>query len=405
MKTNISVSEAKKIIFAEVALLKEESVQLNKALHRYLSRDFVAALSNPPSDNSAMDGYGVKAQDVYSVPVSLKVVGTVYAGDAPKKGIKQGEAVEIMTGAPIPKGVDAVVPVEETVQNGEYVTILEKVSVHQHIRKKGEDYDIGDLLISKGARLTPAHLALLASSGQNEAQVFSKPKVAILPTGNELINPACPIRPGKIYESNSFGLQAQVEALGAIPVKLKTAKDNLTALAVAVQEGLRQDVLVISGGVSMGKADYIKKVMEDLGAKFHFSKIRQRPGNPFTFATVQEKPVFLVPGNPVSAPLCFEIYVRGFLQAMMGYKKDEKDILICVVGETIKVKKGKTYFLRVILKKQNDKTAAFLTGPQGSGILTSLSSADGILVVPEDVEEIEKGSRWPIESLSWSHSC
>ncbi|HNQ78672.1 MAG TPA: molybdopterin molybdotransferase MoeA [Acidobacteriota bacterium] len=405
MKSYIPVAEALKIILSHARPAKEELVKLEDALGRYLARDVAALHPNPPSDNSAMDGYGVRVSDVKAVPATLKVAGSVFAGQAPGKPIRRGEAIEIMTGAPIPEGVDAVIPVEETERCGTDVMVLKKPEPRQHIRKKGEDYEKGDLLASRGTRLTPAHIALMASAGRGGVKAFRKPKIAVLSTGNELVEPGRPLGRGKIYESNSFGICAQVEVSGGIPVKLKAAADDPAVLRKAVLEGLKQDALVVSGGISMGKADYLREVMEGLGARFHFVKVRQRPGNPMTFATIGRKPVFLLPGNPVSAPLCFEIYVRGFLEAVLGNPGGSDDTMSCVMGETIRVKKGKTYFLRVVVKRSGKETAAFLTGPQGSGILTSMSRADGILVVPEGSEEITKGSVVAVRPFSWRTSC
>lgn len=406
MKTNISYVEAKEIILKEVSKkIKTEIIPIEQSLKRCIAEDVFATSSNPSSNNSAMDGYAVRYQDIKNVPVTLSVACTIFAGDLPTTKLKKCEAFEIMTGAIIPEGANAVVPVENTVSKNGSVVILKSVRKGENIRKKGEDYKLKQLLIKKGTEISPAHISLLASMGKKEIKVFHKPTVAILATGSELISLDSNITQGKIYDSNSYGIAAQVEAENCLPYRLGRVEDTPRLIKNAILKGLKKDILIVSGGISMGKADYVKNVLKDLGAKILFSKVRQRPGNPFTFAKIEGKPVFLLPGNPVSVSICFEIYIRPFLKKMTGFKADKEETKKYKIGETIKVKRGRTYFFRVLFKKIDGEKVAFLTGPQGSGIITSLTKAEGILVVPESISEIKEGDYYPITPLSWRKNC
>ncbi len=407
MKKNISFKEASELIMGEANRIKLQSevIDLYQSLNRVVYNDIKAKISNPQWDNSAMDGFAVRVDDLKQIPATLRIIETIFAGDKPEAKLKKGEAAGIMTGAQIPEGADAVVPVEYTNVEGNFVKIMKKVEKEENIRKSGEDYKKGELLVKKGSKLNPAQIGLIASTGIGKLKVFRNPEVAIIVTGTELTDYKKNLKEGKIYDSNSYSLYAQVLLENCKPFLIKLVKDDKRAIKNSIVRALKKDVLIVSGGISMGKADYVKEVLSDLKGRFIFSKVRQRPGNPFTFLKLNGKPVFLLPGNPVSTEVCFEIYVRPFLQKICGLKNVNQNVINCRIKETIKVKKGKTYFLRVLLKKEEEEVQAFLTGPQGSGIITSMSKADGILIVKEDCEEIKKDCIMPVFPLSWSKFC
>ena len=399
MNENISVMEALGFILSHSKATDDEIISYRKALHRIVREDIKASSFNPPSDNSAMDGYGVKASDCSNVPVELHLLGTVLAGEQWRGSLPAGKAVRIMTGASIPEGADAIKPFEEADEQGENVMISKRVSAGTHIRRKGEDYKAGDLLIESGKRISAADIAVLASTGTISLKVSKKPVVTIVSTGNELVNPEEIPPEGSIRNSNCYGLEAQVESCGAIAEVVGIVRDEKNTLKEYIMKAKNSDMLLITGGISKGTTDYVKEVMKELGEQIIFFKVRQRPGYPFSFSFFEGTPVFLLPGNPVSSMICFELYIRPFVLKTMKANKIYPLTVKASIEENISVKKGRTDILRVVVREENGKFAAFLTGAQGSGILTSMVKANGLLVIPEDVNEIKKGATWPIQIL------
>jgi molybdopterin molybdotransferase len=399
MNENISAKEALELILNKSKATDYEIISYRKALNRIAREDIKAGLFHPPSDNSAMDGYGVKASDCSSVPIALPIIGTVLAGEQWKGTLPAGTVVRIMTGASIPEGVDAIIPFEEADEQGENVMIRTRVKAGTHIRRKGEDYKAGDLLIESGKRISAADIGVLASTGTISLKVSKKPVVTILSTGNELVNPEETPPEGSIRDSNCYGLEAQVESCGAIAEVVGIVRDEKNTLKEHIKKASNSDMLLITGGISKGTADYVKEAMKGLGEQMIFSKVRQRPGGPFSFSMYEGTPVFLLPGNPVSSMICFELYIRPFILKTMKANNINPFMITASIEETISVKKGRTDILRVVLKEEKGRWSALLTGAQGSGILTSMAKANGLLIIPEDVDEIKKGDEWPVQLL------
>jgi molybdopterin molybdotransferase len=392
--------EALKIILKEIRILAFQKLPLNSCLGKVLAEDIISNLNNPPLDNSAMDGYGLRSNDLkgaaLSHPVKLKLIDTIQAGQTPKIFLKKNKAVRIMTGAPIPRGVDSVVPVEETKEEKNFVFIFKEIEKGSNIRLKAEDIRKNELVIARGKIICPAEIGVLAALGYSQVKVIKNPTVGILATGDELVDINKRLKLGKIRNSNSYSLAAQVLECVAKPVLLGIAKDNIRELKSKIKKGFTYDALIISGGVSMGRTDYVRQALEDLGARMRFWKVAQRPGQPFAFGILKGKPVFCLPGNPVSSMITFEVYVRPALLKMSGKTNYSRPQVIATIEEEIKVKPGKRYFFRVKLSKRNGQYYARLTGPQGSGILKSMVLADGLLIIPEDTSLIRKAERWPI---------
>ncbi len=404
----ISVQEAQGIILKGIKVLGPEVVKLENALGRALAEDVYSNSDIPSFDNSAMDGYAIRAEDVRGSsrqsPKALEVIGDIKAGDVPKKTVKGGQAMRIMTGAPVPRGADAVVMVEETekpetrVQKPELVKIFKEVEKGENIRKAGEDIKRGECVFQKGARLTSAHIGLLASLGQAEVKVAKRPTVAVLATGDELIDVDEKARPGKIRSSNTYTLLGEAASCGAIPKNLGIAKDDPGELAKKIRKGLGCDILLTSGGVSVGDYDLVKDVLAGIGTDIKFWKIAMRPGKPLAFGTIKDTLVFGLPGNPVSSMVSFELFVRPAILKMLG-QNDDKGEVDAVIGEDIEKKAGIRYFLRAITRWDNGNFVTNTTGPQGSGILKSMALANSLIVLPEEVEKAEKGDKVKVRFL------
>jgi len=378
-------------------VLGEEEVSLLDSLGRVIAEDVYSHLTVPPWDNSAMDGYAVIASDLKSAsrenPLRLKVLEDLPAGKVSEKRIRSGEAIRIMTGAPIPEGANAVVMDEVTEKDGEFVKIFTPVSLNENIRPKGEDIKVGDLLIKKGKLLTPADIGIMATMQKSFVTVFQKPKVAILATGNELVDIDEPITKGKIVNCNSYSLEAQVREVGAIPIHLGIAKDTKNDLEKKFISGLSADVIITSGGISVGDYDFVKDVLEDLGMEMKFWKVAIKPGKPLAFGGIKGKPVFGLPGNPAASMLCFELFVRPALFKMEGRKDLFRKEVIAECLEDIKKKPGRRHYIRAITSFKDGKYFFKTTGPQGSGILTSMALANSLAIIPEDFSILKKGDK------------
>ena len=411
----ISVEEARARILARFAPLEAVSAPLHEALGQVLARDAVAGFDVPPLANTSMDGYAVRAADTAgaspSSPRLLRAVGYLPAGSVYGGEVGPGEAVRIMTGAPIPAGADAIVPFEETDEEEQAarwedaprpeVRIDVAARPGANVRPAGEDVRAGEVVLAAGTILGPSQIGVLASLGLGSAEVVRRPRVAVLSTGDELLRPGEPRRPGAIYDSNAFSLAAMVREIGGEPRVLGVAGDSVEALTARVREGLRgADLLVTSAGVSRGDFDVVKDVLAREG-EVGFWTVRMRPGKPLAFGAFEAGegaerrtvPHLGLPGNPVSAMMTFELFGRPALYAMLG-KPDawERPRVRAVALERIARPDERRFYARAIVERGADGGyRARLTGPQGSGVLTSFALANGIAVVPEEIEAIEPG--------------
>jgi molybdopterin molybdotransferase len=350
-----------------------------------------------------MDGYALRFEDVAKAspdhPARLEVIEDLPAGSLSKKTIERGQAIRIMTGAPIPKGADAVIPVEDTKKGDGFVSILKSALLGENIRKAGEDVRKGDRIILKGDIIRPAEVGMLASIGRSFVSVYQKPLVAILCTGDELVDVDETLGEGKIISSNSYTLAAQVEDCGAVPVQLGIAKDRKEEISQKLRQGIRGDVLISSAGVSVGDYDFVKDVLGDLGMKMAFWQVAMKPGKPLAFGTIQGKPVFGLPGNPVSSMVSFEQFVRPSLLKMMGHRQIFRPVVEATLQDEIEKKPGRRHFTRAFVSFKEGSYFATTTGDQGSGILRSMVKANGLIIIPEDQEIARAGEKVKVQLL------
>ncbi len=387
-----SVLEASALILADIARLPEERVALLDAVGRVLARDAVAPLAMPPWRNSAMDGYAVDAADITAAtaerPVRLRVLETVAAGAFPSRPVGRGEATRIMTGAPLPDGADTVVRVEDTDGGLETVEIRNARDAKRNIRARGEDYREGDVVLAAGDALGAAQIGVLASMGMGTVDVYRRPGVALIGSGDELVDldRFSEVLAGrKIVTSNSYTLTALIRAAGGEAINLGVTPDRPEALRERVERALQADLIVTSAGASVGEYDYVRQVLTSLGADLRFWRVRMRPGAPIGFGIVRGVPWIGLPGNPVSAMVTFEIFVRPAIQKMLGFQRLFRRPVQAVLEEPVSIQARLTHFLRAILRVREDgRLGVRLTGPQGSAILTSMAKANALLVVPED---------------------
>ncbi len=406
----LSVTDAQKMILNEVKVIGVEKVLLTSALHRVLGEDTVAGLDHPPWDNSAMDGYAVRAQDVVgasrSTPVSLKVVQEIQAGQLSKYHLGSGEAISIMTGAPIPPGADAVVEMEETRleglpagQTGTTVKIFREVGTGKNIRKRGENVRDGEKVLAQGSLLDAPEIGLLALLGKTSIPVYQQPGVAILATGDELADLGESLHEGQIYNSNSYALWGQIQEAGGVPRLLGIVRDKKEEFKERLKMGLSSDVVLISGAVSVGKYDFAREVMAELGVKIRFWTVAMRPGHPLVFGTHNSTLVFGLPGNPVSTMIAFEEFVRPVLSKMAGRRNIYPPVVEAVLMEPFRNHPGRTHFVRAIVEYLDGKYRVRPAGPQGSGILMSMVKANSLMILPADCEKVEAGATVKVQLL------
>jgi len=382
----ISVEDALAQILERVHLLGREKVALLSSLGRVLAEPIVALKEIPPWPNSAMDGFALLAAETTgaseSRPVALQVVGAIPAGVLPSRPLGGGEVMRIFTGAPLPEGADSVIPQEEVARQDNHVLIRRPVAEGEFVRPRGEDIRAGDEVLAAGQEITPAEIGLLASLGHASVMVYDQPRVAVLSTGDELVEIDQEQKPGKIINSNSYSLMAQVRDAGGIPVNLGIAPDHLASIEERLRWGLSADLIVTSAGVSVGEYDFVRSALERIGAQLHLWQVSMRPGKPITFGTAGAVPVFGLPGNPVSAMVTFELFVRPALRKMGGHGQIFRPTLTALAIGPIENPGQRRGYLRVTLHARDGAFWARLTGNQGSAILKSMVQADGLAVAP-----------------------
>jgi molybdopterin molybdotransferase len=391
----ISVHDALIAILDTVSPLAGERVGLLDAVGRVLAEDIRSEREVPPFANSAMDGYAVRWDDICNtnadLPVTLDVLEVIQAGAVPKQSVTPGATSKIMTGAVMPAGADTVVKVEDTEEHDGRVWIKRSERPGNNVRKSGEDIQRGQAVLEKGRVLRPADIGLLASVGRSLVLVHQRPRVAILSTGNELAEVDEALRPGQIVNSNAYTLAAAVREAGGLPVPLAIARDTLEEIRAALAEAVRHDVVLSTGGVSVGDFDFVKQAMDELHMHRLFWQVAQRPGKPLTFGLLRERPYFGLPGNPVSALVCFYLYVRPALRRMSGHEKLFSPVVTATVGEDIAKAKGLTEFVRCRMTYEQGKYTAHSTGNQSSGVLSSLSLGEGLVIGPPEFSTLPQG--------------
>ena len=389
----LAIADARARVLEHVRPVSAEGVALERALGRVLAEDLSAGLSVPPFDSSAMDGFAVVAGPAAELPI----VGEARAGHPFQQRVEAGTAVRISTGAVVPTGADAVVPVERTEEAGERVRVPE-VAPGTNVRRAGEDVREGALLLSAGTRLGPAELGVAASVGRATLTCAVRPRVALVVTGDELVRPGEELAPGRIYSSNAYALAAQVERTGAELVASISARDNAAATLSALERALPgADVVCVSGGVSVGRHDHVRQTMEKLGVEERFWGVSLRPGKPTWFGVRDRTLAFGLPGNPVSAMVTFQLFVRPALAALQGADPDARRVH-ATLGEAVARNARRDQAVRVRLDAAEGGRAV-PTGPQGSHVLTSMLGADGLALIPAGEGELAAGERVTVELL------
>ncbi len=418
----ITVDEALERILSYVDVLGTEDKPLLEALGQVLAEDVTAGFDIPPLDNTAMDGYAVRAEDTRGAspdtPVLLRVTGEVAAGYVFEGEVATGTAVRIMTGAPVPTGADAIVPFEETdepfhkapersQQVEATVRVFKEANPGANIRRAAEDVRQGQPVVQKGRVLRPSEAGVLASLGRATVKVIRRPQVAILSTGDELVEAGQPKPPAKIYDANAYSTGALVRRYGGVPRLLGIAKDTVDALTAKINEGLDADMLVTSAGVSRGDYDIVKEVLAREG-DIDFWTVAMKPGKPLAFGCFRKDgrrvPHIGLPGNPVSSMVTFELFGRPAMMKMMGKTDWQRPMLRAIAEEPI-VNRGdaRRFYARCIVRERDGRYYASLTGPQGSGVLTSMVYANALTVIPAEVDEVQPGEEIDVIMLDWSH--
>ena len=399
----IQVQEALDKILSQIQFKGVEKVPLDQALGRVLTEDIVSRINNPPLDNSAMDGYALIAKDIESAtpenPVKLEVVEEIAAGYTAKGTLKPGQTMRIMTGAPIPPGANAVLMQEDTQKDGDSILCLDKADVEENIREAGEDVKIGESVLKKGTTLSPAHIGMLAVIGRSQIEVSQRPTVSILSTGDEILELDETPQGPQIFNSNGHMLAAQIKSAGGIPVYLGIAKDTEKDLMEKFEWALTGDIVVSSGGVSVGDYDLVKSSLQKMGQDMLFWKVAMKPGKPLAFGRIGQTPIFGLPGNPVSSFVSFEQFVRPSLRKVLGCSDLSHKTVQAKLTRTINKKPGRLHFLSSIVSWTDGEYTVTPAGEQGSGILKSAANANGLLIFPLEAEEIKQGQEVAVQLL------
>ena len=420
----LPVEQALKRILELCDVLPSETKDIRDCTGQVLAVDVVAPFEIPPHDNTAMDGYAVQSSDTngasYENPVFLNTVGELAAGYLYQGRVGPGEAVRIMTGAPIPPGADSIVPFEETDEEGlrapgqqttqnRVIGVLKAASPGANIRYRGEDVQQGKVILTAGTLLRGPQIAVLASLGVPSVDVVRRPIVAILSTGDELLTPGEELVAGKIFDSNAYGLSALTTEYGGIPRHLGIARDTIEALTEKIHKAIiSSDLIVTSAGVSRGDFDVVKEVLANEGS-IDFWTVRMKPGKPLAFGQFNSPngrkiPHIGLPGNPVSSLLAFELFGRPVLHKMLGCEPQKRPMVRAIADEPIINTDGRRVYARALMSFEDDgQWHARLTGPQGSGVLTSMALASGFAICPENVKSIEEGQEVDVLMIGWDH--
>jgi len=402
----ISVEAALNRILETFAPLPLESIPILDALGRIIGEDIYAGRNIPPKDNSAMDGYAVRSRDTKGAskehPVILKVIEDIPAGSIPQKKTGMDEASRIMTGAPVPEGADSVIRIEDTEKDNGKVKIFAEAHPGQDIRVAGEDVKEGEMVIGRGNIVRPAEIGMLAALGRSCIRVHQKPVVAVLATGDELVDVDEPPTLWQIVSSNSYSIAAQIIECGGIPLQIGIAKDTRDDLVAKFNAARRADIIVSSGGVSVGDYDLVKDIMKEMGNNMQFWQVAMRPGKPLAFGSLKGIPIFGLPGNPVSAMVSFEQFVRPAILKLMGHKTLFRKTVKATLKEGIAKEKGTRHFIRARIEYENGRYTAATTGNQGSGILKSMVKANGLIVLPENTASVQPGDEVTVQLIDRS---
>ena len=391
----ISVEEALSKVLDAVSPLGLEKVSILDALGRVLGEDVFAGRAIPPNDNSAMDGYAIRTEDSRGAspenPVRLDVIEEIPAGTIPVKAIGQREAVRIMTGAPLPLGADTVVRMEDTRKDGDRVLVFAPAPKGRNIRRAGDDVRQGEKVIPRGEIIRPAEVGLLASLGRSFVLVHQRPLVAIVATGNELAEIDEVPAEGKIVNSNSYALAALVRECGAVPLQIGIARDSRKDLIVKFQAALRADLIISTGGVSVGDYDLVKDIMKEAGNRMQFWQVAMKPGRPLAFGALGAVPAVGLPGNPVSSMICFEQFIRPAILKLLGHANLFRRTVRARIEKGIEKQKGIRQFIRVLIRRDGDGYAVMTAGDAGSGIPISMARANGLVILPEAATAVGPG--------------
>lgn len=395
----ISYEQAIECILKNTRVLADQQALLTDSLGRILKEDIIANIEMPPFNKSAMDGYALKSADIKKIPAKLRCIGLIQAGDSFKKRVSRGECVKIMTGAPIPSGADSVAMVEFTKALGKGVTILKTARKWENIFFKGEDFKRGRVVLRKGVKISPSHIAVIAAVGEKNVKVSPKPKVALLNTGGEIVPLGIKLGKNKIYNSNGPILEALLRSDHIQPIALGVARDNIKELARAIKEGFKADALLVSGGVSMGDYDLVPDVLNGLGARKIFHKVNIKPGKPLFLGVKGKTVVFGIPGNPVSVFLAYLIFVRPAIRKMAGLADYRTEFKEGVIDKEFRAKAGRRNFvLTKILKKSGIYHLTPIAGRSSADTL-SLARADGFMVMEQNAGIIKRNSA--VKFFTW----
>ncbi|MCY4225489.1 MAG: molybdopterin molybdotransferase MoeA [Bacteroidetes bacterium] len=403
----ITPFEAFQIIESTITPLPAQSVPLMESLGCILRQDIIAKNAIPPFDNSAMDGFAVQWDDLSSLPLDLDLIGEVSAGQVPHTHVESGTCLRITTGSQIPEGADAIIPLEWTTEiNEQTVRFHKKSEMLSFIRPASQDVEKGSVVVQSGARITPPIIGMIAASGYNSIDVGVTPEVSLIVTGNELHPPSSGLLPpAKIYDTNGPGLSAQIIDINAKVIGPMVVNDDQPSIAQSIENSRGSDVIVIAGGVSVGKYDYVKDILHGMGFQKHFWRVKQRPGGPMLFGVLDSKLVFGLPGNPVSSAVCFQQYVRPALLMLMGALDIHPLQFTAELTSSVQKKSGLYHFIRGNAERREDgELFVSTTGLQASNLYSSLQEANCLIHIEEEVENPRRGEKVMITPLPWGQN-